>query len=198
MTIIIGVTGVACAGKDTSVDFMIEMCKNSNKTYERLFFARPLKEACKILFNMSDEDVYNQDFKELILRHDNGDPKFLIDGIEASPRIILQWVGSMLRNRIDKNFFLNNMEENINIHKKNNIDFIFITDIRFDNEAELIKNLDGIVIKIERTNHLKIKTSSHESENGIHDKFIHQYIVNDGTIDELRDKVSKFFGKYLD
>jgi hypothetical protein len=53
-----------------------------------------------------------------------------------------------------------------------------ITDVRFDNEAEYIKNLGGIIIKVVRGEE---KIAEHSSERGVSDQFIDKIIFNNGT-----------------
>ena len=58
-----------------------------------------------------------------------------------------------------------------------------ITDIRFNNEAELIKSYGGIVIRITRKD--KVQVLKHQSENGINNNLVDYEIENNGTLREL-------------
>ncbi len=61
-----------------------------------------------------------------------------------------------------------------------------ITDVRFPNEYESIKKRRGILIRIERENSYKI---NHESECAL-DKYTFDYVIeNNGTLEELIEKV---------
>jgi CMP-2-keto-3-deoxyoctulosonic acid synthetase len=64
--------------------------------------------------------------------------------------------------------------------KDSNADIIIITDVRFDNEAEFVKGIDGygIVVNITRDNHSQIKDSNHASEQGIKDSLKDRVVVN--------------------
>lgn len=173
MVLIIGFTGRAGAGKDTAASLIEPRVHN-------LAFAKPLKDAAKILFNFTDEQLYDPVKKEEV------DPKW-----GKSPREILQWLGTdVLRNHISKDFFLINMENRIKEIEKENI---AITDVRFNNEAELIHKKGGIIIKIERpfaegsgTEH-----TLHPTELGISSKLVDYTITNDSTIEELKIKLEK-------
>jgi hypothetical protein len=95
-------------------------------------FATPLKQATQILFGLSDYQLNEE--KETPL--ENG----------KSPRQILQWFGTdILRKHVDENIFLNLMRKSIENEK---CPIIIITDCRFENEAQLIHQLGGKIIKI--------------------------------------------------
>jgi hypothetical protein len=60
--------------------------------------------------------------------------------------------------------------------------FIVITDARFDNEAEFIRERGGFIFRIERiNNHKKTVHGAHASEQGISAHLIHGVITNEGT-----------------
>ena len=50
--------------------------------------------------------------------------------------------------------------------EKSKADYIVITDVRFDNEAEIIRELDGIVIHIVRPNANTTEHNTHVTEQG--------------------------------
>lgn len=130
---IIGFTGVAGSGKDTAA---IELSKGHTNV-DLLAFSKPLKDACAILFGFTEEQLYDPVQKEVM------DPKW-----ERTPRYILQWLGTdILRKHINDNIFLMNMSDRI---AKSSADTIIITDVRFDNEAKLIRSLGGTIVKIVR------------------------------------------------
>lgn len=67
---------------------------------------------------------------------------------------------------------------------------IVADDVRFDNEAEVIKSLGGIVIEVrsdKTSNRINTSLSSHSSENGVDLKYIDAIIENNGTIEDLKD-----------
>ncbi len=182
---IIGVTGIAGSGKDTFALAIKELEPNT----DIFAFAGPLKEACKILFNFSNDQLYDPVIKEEI-----------DDRWKKSPRQILQWLGTdILRNNIDQNFFITNMKQKIEASKA---EYIIITDIRFNNESEFIKSIGGKVIKIERPDAKTTIHSNHITEQGIANDLVDVVISNDSTIEEFRIKanstVKKLFGDIRD
>ena len=118
-------------GKDTSVDFLVQYYKPRRTI--KLSFAKVLKDATGILFNLTEEQLYDPIKKEIPITN------FQLDGKETTPRILLQWLGTdILRKYVHEDFFVEHMKQNIEIHRKNH-DYIFTTDVRFDNEAKFVK-----------------------------------------------------------
>lgn len=68
-----------------------------------------------------------------------------------------------------------------------------ITDCRFDNEAERVRDAGGTVVRVIRPS-LPAPTDAHASEAGIHDDLVDIEIVNDGTIADLHAKVGRALG----
>lgn len=178
---LIGVLGRKGSGKDTISDYIVNKYR-----YEKMVLAEPLKNACKILFNFSDEQLYG-DQKETI------DPSW-----GTSPRKVFQYLGTdIFRNDIHKiipdigdNFWVNllrikylqKLKENKNIK-------IIMSDIRFQNEVDMVRQLGGIVIKLTRPS---INNSdAHESEKNIDNINGNFNIINDGTLEELYKKVDE-------
>lgn len=70
-----------------------------------------------------------------------------------------------------------------------------ISDVRFKNECEAIKKRDGLIFRVENPN---VKsTDTHKSEIDLDDyKEFDEVIINDGTIEELVEKVKYILQKY--
>ncbi|MFI6205939.1 hypothetical protein ACIBAI_05995 [Streptomyces sp. NPDC051041] len=64
-----------------------------------------------------------------------------------------------------------------------------ITDVRFPNEADAIRARDGLVVLIERPGMKPIREAGHVSENALAGYLFDDVIPNDGTVDQLRDRV---------
>lgn len=67
-----------------------------------------------------------------------------------------------------------------------------ITDCRFPNETKAIKERNGILIRVKRTQFLKVDslaTHEHPSETALDDYKFDHVIDNDGTLEELVEKV---------
>ena len=64
---------------------------------------------------------------------------------------------------------------------------VVIDDVRFPNEAAMIRDLGGELWRIERPG--VIYSGDHSSEGGLEDIAPDRVIVNDGTIDQLKEKI---------
>ena len=67
-----------------------------------------------------------------------------------------------------------------------------ITDTRFPNEADAIKERGGIVVRVDRG----LSTGDHPSETALDDYEFDYVIPNTGTIEELIEEVVKFVTLY--
>lgn len=171
---IIGLHGRAGSGKDTFFHSL------SDK-FTRLAYADPLKLACAHLFNLTNEQLYDDKEKEVIT-------DWKIDGTNVSSRKLLQWLGTdILRNHIDRDIFTKNLEHRlVKLYNDGHRNFM-ITDVRFDNEREhLISigeklNLPVKIIKIVRYTRDGIYTSTtsgHSSEEEFPDEVCDKIIIN--------------------
>ncbi|AYV82122.1 MAG: deoxynucleoside monophosphate kinase [Homavirus sp.] len=177
---IIGLLGKKRVGKDTVADYLV-----NNHNFRKETMATPLKDACGVIFGFNNDQLY-------------GDLKETDDSVwNISPRKILQYLGTdIFRKDIAKiipdigdKFWIKCMENRINtIQKKNPKMNIVISDIRFDNEVDMVHKLNGIVIKIDRPS--ISNTDQHESEANI--DLIKSYdliITNDKDYTHLYDEV---------
>jgi hypothetical protein len=64
-----------------------------------------------------------------------------------------------------------------------------ITDLRFPNEYEAIKSREGITIRVVKPDNKKVSSDLHPSETALDDAEFDYEIVNDGTLEDLKDKV---------
>lgn len=178
MTLVLGFTGLAGAGKDTAASMLADLLPNPHL----YAFAQPLKEACKIAFGLSDQHVYG---------HEKETPLKLYDGVTS--RQIMQWMGTELgRNLVHKDVWLKRATLEYSLHLSPNKTFI-VTDVRFDNEAQWVHERAGYVIEVIRPNQHHIATSNHQSERGVDPALIHHTLVNDGTRADLRTKVRTLY-----
>lgn len=110
----------------------------------------------------------------------------VIPGYGCSARHILQTLGTDWgRAQVSETIWLDHMQRRIEALKQKTNWLpckVVIDDVRFDNEARLIKNLDGLIIKIERGD---TPSDSHVSERGISDDLVDIVIENQGTVTDL-------------
>lgn len=181
MNNIIGITGRKFSGKDTLGNYFVE-----KKNYIRFAYADSLKNATKAIFDFTEEQL-------------NGSLKETVDNFwNVTPRQVLQFVGTdLFRNHcsellpdIGKNIWIQVVKRKITNKIKENPDAkIIITDIRFENELNLIRELGGCIIKVKRDS--IISNDNHESEKYIDDLYCDILVENNGTIEELYRKIDE-------
>lgn len=168
---IIGLTGKARSGKDTAAAQLVK------GGFEHYWFSKPMKDACRSIFGWSDDELYG-DLKEVV------DKRFGI-----SPRVALQTLGTEWgRDCINKDLWINIAKLKMQASEN-----IVISDCRFDNEAEAILSMGGVVVEIVRGD--AINVNAHSSEVGISKSLISCVIQNNSTIEEFNNIVDYIFLK---
>lgn len=163
---LIGLHGKAQAGKDTTGKYMSWLCG-----YPTYAFAEPIKVLINNLFGWDE-------------RHSNGELKEIVDpywGI--SPRYAYQTFGTDWgRNLINSDIWLMKAMRTYEQNKS-----LIITDVRFENEADWIRQNGGIVVHISRESALQV--NKHISENGI--RFHHDdcWLDNNDDYDNLYNNI---------
>lgn len=184
---IIGLCGKKGAGKDTFADTVVE----NDKRWIKTAFAAPLKEAAKIIFQLSEEQV-NGTLKD----KETVDPRW-----GKSPRQILQMLGTEGVRQIDKDTWVKNLKARIESMERETaftgqpVQGVFITDVRFPNEVEAIKSLGGEVIRVNRESHNTGHAEGHASEKHASTLDVNWEIENTGNLTEFRERVLDFFKK---
>lgn len=167
---IIAFTGLAQSGKTTAANAFISI------GYDRMSFADPLKAMVSCLTPCKDKDARPPSLCGKTLR-------------EVYQSLGTDWGRNMVggdiwilagRARLDE--LLGDVESDI-------IRGIVIDDIRFDNEAELVKNMGGVVLEITRSNTPQME---HASEAGISRNLIDYSFANEGDISTLQHRVRDY------
>jgi GTPase SAR1 family protein len=177
---LIGILGEIGSGKTTSARYLC------NKWFfEEYIIAEPLKDIAKI-FGFSDSDLYGTQQQKLKIH-----PKW---GISA--REFLQKVGTDLFRdqlpkvipgmKIDKSIWCDIFTLKHNIYKDT-----VVSDIRFQDEAETVKELGGYLIRIERYDAGNYNTPLHRSEVEMKHIMSDFTIVNNGNIELLYEQLDK-------
>lgn len=150
---IIGITGHARHGKDSTADII---CKHYG--YKKHALADVMKEACRVIFGWTDEYLYG-DLKDVV------DERFGI-----SPRHALQSLGTewgqwelskydSFKKTTGRKLWVNSL---LNRIQGNTV----ISDVRFPHEAEAIRERGGFIIRVNRDYTVDL---SHESEQSVED-----------------------------
>lgn len=187
---IIGIAGKAGSGKDTAFELIQNHYEKLDKNVVQLSFASKIKEMCKILFNW-DIDKLSNDFqyKE---EYDSNDIACSI--FNMTRREMMQKIGSeAMRDGIDKNFWIKCLK--IEMSKYDNNTIGIITDCRFINEFEFIKNNNGKLIKVIRVDVETLTSySEHQSEKDVElyqewDYVVYNNVDKNKTISENKNNL---------
>ena len=191
---IIGITGKAGVGKDTAAAFLVKTFG-----YTRYAFADPIKELLNARFGWTTENWEDRHWKE--------NPQVLIPKPTGdhwlSPRQLAQWLGTEVgRNIAGPNCWVDvfqrwyrdrseqRMDEDRVVHVEG--PYVVIPDVRFNNEAEMIRYRGGKILKIHRSNVEEV--ASHVSEKGINSDLIDWNIDNRDSIADLHFYLAQFVG----
>lgn len=166
---IIGIAGKARSGKDTVASLLW-----THAGYTRLAFADPVKLASQAIFRLTNEQTWSDAVKELPIPPWGLSPRqmFQLVGTECVKPIFGEyiWIKRMM---LDMQFLA---EDNI-----------VIPDVRFEPEAQFIRSVGGKILHLSRPGVQEV--AKHVSEAGVRREDGDLVIVNDGTLEDLADKV---------
>ena len=171
---IIGLNGRLKSGKDTTYTIVKELHPNA----ERVSFAEKLK--------LSAAAVLDIDLDTLEWLKNRESLYYTIDGEKAfNMREFLQRYGTEGHRDIFGDDFWVDMALPLGIDHSDRL--IVVTDMRFPNEIQRVKDLDGVCVKVERDT--ATMHGSHRSEQNV-DHLMDYILDNTGTMDDLREGVA--------
>lgn len=169
---IIGLSGYAQSGKDTVAQHLID-----NYGFTRIAFADPIREALLALDPTVPDYPALPGIKLSWLVEKSGWESVKQESQEV--RKLLQRMGTEVgREMFGQNFWVDQA-----MSKANGIDNVVITDVRFPNEYDAIKQNGGQVWRVNKLNHQP--ANSHQSETILDDFNFDWSIPNYGTIEDL-------------
>lgn len=170
MHFLLGIHGKAKSGKDTAANYLVK-----NHGFIRNAFADPLKLAAQQMFFLTDAQTWSEELKDIELPYWG-----------MSPRKMFQLLGTEGgRNVFGGDIWLKRWQ----FHYEQFAPFAnYVTpDVRFDNEADLIRERGGIILHIqsERSSILTKEAQGHASEQGICMTVNDIIIENSGSFEAL-------------
>jgi hypothetical protein len=156
---IIGLSGKIGSGKDTAGKIL------GNFGYWRVAFADAVREEASKAFPELIDEIWEKPTARRI-------------------RILLQWWGTEYRRHVDPDYWVKRLEETITSADPE--DKFVITDLRFPNEAEMVKRLGGEVWKIVGREAENPGVDNHLSER-IELIKADRTIPNSGTLEQLAE-----------
>jgi len=173
---IIGLTGYAQSGKDTVANILVE-----KYGFIRVAFADRIRDFLFEANPMFDSVAGEPRFvREYVIHYGWEDAK-------KNPQIrrLLQNIGVAARNVFGEEFWVDQAMRQLDTTN----DYV-ITDVRFKNEADALKNMgewvEGSTTQLWRIKRLGVEAvNDHISENELDDYKVDQIFTNNGTIEDL-------------
>ena len=165
---LIGLCGPAGAGKNTVAELL---------GFRQASFAAPLYRMVAAMTGMTVRELQDRDRKEKP-----------IDWIGKSPRELLQTLGTEWgRGMVADDLWVKATMREV-VWRLRYGENVAITDVRFPNEAQAVKDAGGLVVRVVRPGFecLAGGAGKHSSEAGIPDHLIDAEITNSGCLDGLR------------
>ncbi len=175
---IIGFNGKMGCGKSTAIRALVETVTSEVALIK---FAQPLYDMQEYMYKRIDRAFERPD-------------TFIKD------RKLLQWIGTEWgRDSISKTLWVDLWKRAAgDVFYENPQAIVVCDDVRFDNEAETIRSLGGLVVEItskkadERID-TKAGIVQHSSESGISRSLIDATLANNGTLEEFKRSVQQFY-----
>jgi hypothetical protein len=176
---IVGLSGFARSGKDTVANLLVE-----KHDFIRVAFADLIRESLLIL----NPYVGSFRLQEYVLIHGWDNAKSAIPEI----RRLLQVFGTEIaRDLYGESFWLDQLQRRYDLTNPNK-NWV-ISDVRYDNEAQMIHDNNGEVWNIIRPGVGPV--NEHSSDKGITDSYINRIILNNAGSKFLEDQVSSMVPK---
>lgn len=172
---VITISGKARHGKDTVAKLLKNELTNRGNTVLICHYADLLKYICKTFFGWDG----NKD----------------LEG-----RTLLQYVGTDVVREKNENYWIEFIKSVLRMFP-DEWDYVLIPDTRFPNEIEEMKSeFDCVSLKVIRLNYdsgLTDEQLSHPSETALDDYSFDYIVENDGTYDDLKNKISVLIERML-
>ena len=183
---IIGLCGLIGSGKNTVAEHLMEQ-----HYYISVSFAETLKDAAACIFGWDRDMLEGATPEDRAARELKDEWWSERLGFDVSPRYMLQYMGTeVMRNNLHPDIWTLSAEKLI---KENPWEQYVFTDVRFPNEAAMIRRIGGKVWHVRRgelpewfghnPEHI------HASETAWNNETFDATIYNDGTIEDLKTTI---------
>ena len=179
---IIAFHGKAGSGKDTAAQYIIS--RFGEDLVRQFAFADPLKRVVMRTHGLSEKEVYDPVLKEIMTK-----------GTPVTPRHLLQSVGTIMREEIGPNVFVDAVSTKIASTKK---PIVVVSDLRYPNEAEFVRGQGGLVVHLNRPDHSGTTLTSHSSEQPLPAELVDLFIENDKDLATFFDRLETALSKSIE
>lgn len=171
---IIGLAGQKHSGKTSAAN------KLEKSGFARYSFATPLRSMLSVL--LKELGHSEEDIDRLLTR----DKDQVIPGLSKSSRDLMQTLGTEWgRCHVDPDIWIKAARHRL---ESSEDDLIVFDDVRFDNEADLIREMGGLIIHVDRGD--LVQNDDHASEQGIFERDGDAFVDNDHALDDFLLDVS--------
>lgn len=161
---IIGLSGRKQSGKDTLFGLLKESLPDLK--VERVAFADALKREVAHACGVTVEQIERE---------------------KSRWRGLLQHWGTEFRRHDNENYWIDRAREKIETERGLGADVTVVTDVRFENEAGMVRDMGGLLVRIVR--HGAGAADSHSSETSMDNQPYDLSIDNTGTLEALKSNV---------
>lgn len=175
--LLIGLTGRARSGKSTAAEHLV-----GTYLLEHYAFADPLRDGLMAIFNLDPTDFEGARKEQQLA------------WLERSPRQLMQSMGTeWARNTVHPDIWVKLAEQNLDYMTKalGAVLGFVVSDVRFENEAHLIRRQGGTVIHIGRDDAQAV--NPHISEAGVAVRQGDLILRNNGTVEEFMRSLDEAF-----
>jgi hypothetical protein len=185
--ILIGLTGRKRAGKD-SVAAAIERNYGSNRVLTTSF-AKPIRDFVASLLGVTRNQLEAVKDESVTLP----------GNVKIFPRVAMQTLGTEWGRALHPDLWVARCEnwlDDIEREGARLADYVLVTDVRFDNEAEMIRRRGGYVVQVTRPG-ADGSGDTHASELGVSHRFVDIVLQNNGSLGDLALDVSDVLMPYI-
>jgi hypothetical protein len=205
--LVIGISGFKGHGKDTLAKliskhkYYAQNCSPKDN-FHITAFAAPVKEMLKDIFNVTHDQLSIQALKEKPFENPIVMDDYLsqmsertklslnpLNKIALSIRDLMQMFGTDYVRSVQDNYWIKKWLKEVKNHK-----YVIVSDIRFLNEAEAVKSLNGIIVRIFKDDF--ISHDNHQSESEQEKIKIDYAVRNIQGKPYLLNKFAKFLADY--
>lgn len=173
---LIGIAGKAGSGKDTAASYLC-----ARHGFVTVAFATKLKQLLADLFGLTREQLYGN-LKEV------DDPRYGL-----SPRVMMQHFGQSMR-ALWPDIWVQHLRQQLETMLAVGMR-VAVTDVRQANEAQMIRELGGYLVKVERPGAgARNGIPNHETESWVDKGSAWDLVItNDASLEKLYQQVETFY-----
>ncbi len=184
--LIIGIGHSSRVGKDTLGQSLIEEFAKHDLDALRIGFADELKRVAYVLcaqYGLETKDYYEHNPEERYKK---------LKAIKKTPIEVWCSLGDGLRDILYRDIWIDKLFESVTHFK---CDIVIVTDVRYMNEVDAIRENGGSIIRVERPSSNGKATSIDKNLELF--QYEDEVFINDGKIDKLRNYAQDFAARFV-